>query len=127
MIQDLDRPDTGTTPPKMGHIADAATKALPDFVNVSTDDNLCSGVDVRGSFDADLHKIWQNSRFFVFSMTAPRGQRYYDPRSDPRVTVELLSRHHELKTPFRKSTTTPDKAVERIRKWIEKNSEDIQD
>ncbi len=116
---DLDRPKTT---PKMQTIADIAREALQaPFMRVSTDDVMCSSVLVRGSFDTDTewsNGIFQNSRYFAFSIFAKKGKRYYAPGE--KVTVELISSYKLGK--FRKYTGTPEKCITRIEAWIAENS-----
>lgn len=118
MIQDIDRPDKNGVPAKMQEIALQAKTVLTEHVlSVQTDDNLMSSIQIRGSFDPRetwANGIWENSRYFRFAIIPEKGKRYYSPGE--KVTVELRG---SWKLPkFRKSTTTPEKALQRIQKWI---------
>ena len=127
MIEDIDRPDIGNTPAKMIGVADEMRTALDgitlDCLKVTTDDNIMSSVDIRGSLDPRdswANGIFMNSRWFMFSIVPAKGARYYDPETETKVTVALDNCGKVGK--FRKGTTTPAKAIERIREWIEKET-----
>lgn len=129
MIEDISRPDIGNTPAKMIGIRDEMRTALDgitlDCLNVTSDDNIMSSVSVRGSFDPRdswYNKIFMNSRWFMFSIVPAKGVRYYDSETETKVTVELDNSSHKISRKFRKGTTTPTKAIERIREWIEKET-----
>ena len=129
MIEDIGRPDIGNTPAKMIGIRDEMRTALSgitlDCLNVNADDNLMSSVDIRGSFDPRdswPNRIFMNSRWFMFSIVPAKGVRYYDPQTETNVTVRLDNSSHKISRKFRKGTTTPAKAIERIREWIEKET-----
>lgn len=105
--------------PRMQAIADQLTQAIsgltPHLV-VRCDDNLMSNVTLRGSLDpkdAWTNGIWENSRYFRFDIEPAKGQRYY---AGGEVEVALEQSYGVPK--FRRSTTTPEKAIERIVKWI---------
>jgi len=123
-VQDIDRPDVHGTPPKMQEICNQVAEALEGIapvLKVRTDDNFCSSVDVTGSLDprdAWPMNILQNSRHFRFSLEPPKGARYW--QGGDKVTIELQGAHYEMTDahPFRKSTTTIPKAIERIKKWL---------
>ncbi len=117
---DLDRPNDKA--PKMGDIADIAREAIQaPWLCIVTDDNLCSSVFVRGSFDTEWHGgIFQNSRYFHFSICPEKGKRYYT--SGERVTVELIGVSHEISGKFRKYTGPPEKCIARVVRWISENS-----
>ena len=119
---DLDRPDTNGTTPKMEAISEAAKAALTaPWLCISTDDNLCSSVSIRGSFDTEWHGgVFQNSRYFLFSICPERGKRYYTPGE--KVAVELDRVSHKIAGKFRKYTGPPEKCITRIKKWISENS-----
>lgn len=122
IVHDVDRPDVNGTPPKMQAIRDNAAKVLTAPCLVAhTDDNLMSCVIIRGSLDQREDwpsGIFENSRYFRFMLSPAKHRRYYD--EGDKVTVELCRKSHKLAVPFRKSTTTPDKAIERIREWLDK-------
>ena len=107
---------------KMQEINDLAQKMLSaKCLKAHTDDNIMSSVTIRGSHDEKetwKYEIWENSRFFMFQVMPEKGKRYYNPGEN--VTVELLVKSHEIKKPFRKSTSTPEKVIQRIQDWIEK-------
>lgn len=123
-VQDTDRPDIGHFPLMWG-IACRAERELQGsapYLVVRVDDNLLSNVSIKGSLDAKdtwANGIWENSRGFRFTITPANGKRYYI--GELLVEVELSSRHFAGPA-FRKSTTTPEKAIERIKQWLEKNS-----
>jgi hypothetical protein len=121
---DLDRPDIGKAP-KMQAIADSASARFckAPYIRVATDDNLCSSVSIRGSFDTEWSGgIFQNSRYFYFSICPSKGKRYYDPATDDKVTVELDGASYKIEGKFRKYTGPPEKCIARIAKWIFENS-----
>jgi hypothetical protein len=123
VVNDVHRPDVGGIPPKMQGVRDAADKQLAGCAPVirsQTDDNLMSSVWIVGSLDPRetwINGIWQNSRYFRFMLSPAGGQRYYE--AGGRVEVELTQRHFGLPN-FRKSTTTAEKAIHRIRQWLAK-------
>lgn len=129
VVQDVDRPDINQKP-KMWELGQQLVKALEGvtvpFLTVSTSDNLMSGIWVVGSFDKKEsweYGIFENSKGFKIFISAEKGKRYYTPGD--RVTVEWSyigffrdsNGFHTLTHP-RKSTTTPEKAFEKIRKWL---------
>lgn len=115
----VNKPDVNR-PAKMQAIADDAREALAaPYLNIWTDDNLCSSVTISGSLDARetwTNGILQNSRCFSFFIS-PEG-RYYSPGD--KVTVELNTRHYTLGK-FRKSTGPADRAIARVSAWIFNN------
>ncbi len=115
---DLDRPKTT---PKMQDIADDAREALQaPYMRVSADDNICSSVFIRGSFDTEWSNgIFQNSRYFSFLIFAENGKRYYGPGE--KVTIELSASSYKVGK-FRKYTGPPEKCIAKIAKWITENS-----
>jgi len=122
-MEDINRPDR-RDPPKMAKIAALAESVvgLTPQCMVVVDDNLMSSVCVSGSFDEEekwVNGIWENSRYFRFFINPRKGARYY--KQGEKVTIELACKwtlHKEH--PFRKSTTTPEKAIQRIVAWVEK-------
>lgn len=120
IVEDLDRPDKGNTPPKMQAIAQTTKEALANltpFLSVKTDDNLMSSVVITGTFQPREQwpmGIFHNARYFIFFIRPARGQRYYTA-GEP-VEVELTSCNNLPK--FRKSTTTPEKAIQRIKTYL---------
>ena len=125
VVHDRDRPDVGGVPAKMQAIGDACQAALSaEWLKITTDDNLCSSVVVRGALDAEdkwSGGIWQNGLYFMFMISPEREQRYYEPGM--KVIVEMHVVSYKLKGSFRKSTTTPDKAIARIQQWIDERDE----
>ncbi len=129
VVQDVDRPDTNQKP-KMWELGQQLVKALEGvevpYLTVSTDDNLMSSIWVVGSFDKKEsweYGIFENSKGFRISIIPEKGKRYYTPGD--RVTVEWSyigyfrdSNGFHVLTHPRKSTTTPEKAFEKIRKWL---------
>lgn len=113
-----------TTPARLKFIEDMlreglAANPLP-FAAFETGDNLMSSCHLRGSLDAKpdwLNGIFYNSRYFHFMISPALGRRYYDPATDSRVTVEMLTKGVSGPA-FRKYTGTPEKAVARILDWI---------
>ena len=120
VVIDIDRPDVGGVAPKMASVAEAVeavVAGLAPVLSVSTDDNLCSSVWVRGSLDSReswVNGIFENSRFFRFRLSAPKGARYY---SGGPVCVELCHRSYKLPG-FRKYTGPVDKAAAKIADWL---------
>lgn len=126
VVHDIDRPDVGGVPPKMQAIRDEVAEALEGLapvLRITTNDNLMSSVSVWGSLDEKetwTNSIYENSRHFRFAIVPQKGRRYYQ-EADEKITVELGSSHYKLyqAKPFRKGTTTVDKAIQRIRDWVE--------
>ena len=106
------------TDAKMESIAKLAKTeliGLVPFLLISSDDNLCSNVHIRGSFDAKetwKNGILENSRYFRLFIRPPG--RYYN--EGDKVSVELLSSGDRLK--FRKYTSTPDKVIAKIKEFL---------
>lgn len=128
MIEDIGRPDIGNIPATMIGICQEMQTAVDgitlDCLNVTTDDNIMSSVDIRGSLDPRntwANGIFMNSRWFMFSIVPAKRARYYDPETETKVTVELDNSSREV-LKFRKGTTTPANAIKRIREWIEKET-----
>ena len=120
IVHDVDRPDVGGVPAKMLPIHNTCLQELQaPFLRINTDDNLCSSVVIKGSFeppDQWTNGIWQNSRYFMFRIVPMKGKRYYDP-ADVKVTVELSNKSYKL-AKFRKYTGTPEKCIAKIKEWI---------
>lgn len=117
MVLDTQRPDVNGTAPRMFEIAEAVKplSAGVPFFKVECDDNLCSSVVVRGSFqprDQWANGIFQNSPHFVVRV-APKT-RYYTPGDD--VTLELLSGSKVAK--LRKYTAQPAKVIAKLKGWL---------
>ena len=110
------------TAPSMEAISEAARATLQaPWLRISTDDNLCSSVSIRGSFDTEWSGgIFQNSRYFFFSICPEKGKRYYSPGE--KMTVELYGVSHEIAGKFRKYTGPPEKCIAKIANWISENS-----
>lgn len=110
---------------KMQNIAEIAKKQLSaTFLVVHASDNIMSAVNIRGSHDKEKtwsNNIFENSRYFAFLITPAKNKRYYI--NGESVTVELLHKDYLITERFRKSTTTPEKAVERIATWIKKTAQ----
>jgi len=131
IVEDIDRPDTGGTLPKMHDVCEKAKtnlNGLAIVLNIFTDDNLMSSISIRGSFDPKEeweNGIFQNSRHFIFAVVPMKGKRYYNP-DDPKVTVTLDSAHYDLTDsfPFRKYTGPVDKMIAKVQEWL-KNSKEI--
>lgn len=121
-IQSVDRPDVNGIPPKMKDIAVQLSKSvenLASFLRVSVDDNIMSSVSLRGSFDKRedwSSNIYENSRYFRFMITPPKGQRYYKD-GDP-IKVELAQKSYKIERKFRAYTGPVDKVIDKIVKWI---------
>jgi hypothetical protein len=84
IVNDIDRPDVNGVKPKMQEICDLAKKELAGIVpylNITTDDNLCSNVSIQGSFDPKdswENGIFHNGRYFIIFIHAEK-KRYYVP------------------------------------------------
>lgn len=101
--------------------AKAALTELAPIIRVQADSNIMSSCYVTGSFDpmgTHTNGIFENSKYFKFSITPAKGKRYHKENGE--VTIELRLKHHSL-AKFRKSTTTEEKAILRIVKWINEN------
>ncbi len=129
IVQDIDRPDVNGTLPKMQAICDLTKTALAGlvpFLNITTDDNLCSGVTIRGAFEPKeqwANGIFHNAHYFIIQINPMKEKRYYDP-ADPKVTIEIISGQRTYRNSdntantFIKYTGTVEKCIERIKKWI---------
>jgi hypothetical protein len=90
------------------------------YLRIRASDNLMSSVMINGSHEREeqwYFNIYENSPYFRFMLSPANGKRYYE--QGEKVTVELFSKHHKIEKKFRKSTCTPEKAIERIKEWIE--------
>lgn len=129
VVQDIDRPDVNGVPPKMLGICEAlkaATAGIVPVLTVTTDDNVCSSIHFRGSFDAKekwLYGIFENSRYFRFMLNASGNRRYYTEGDT--ITAELIScggnSSERAAMKFRKYTSTPEKVISKLQEWLEKN------
>lgn len=121
VVQAINRPDVNGVPPKMLAIRNAADEAiagLTPYIGATTNDNLCSSVQIIGSFqpkDEWTNGIFHNSPYFIFSISPEKGKRYYT--EGEKVTVELNSVGRNLPK-FRKYTGTPDKAIAKVKEWL---------
>lgn len=110
--------------PKMYNIGEIAKKQLSaTHLVVQTNDNIMSSVHIQGTHDPKdtwANGIIENSRCFHFMITPAKQQRYYTEGSN--VTIQLLTKCYRITEKFRKSTTTPEKAIERIADWIAKTA-----
>lgn len=118
VVHDVDRPDVNGVPPKMLAIADQVRAALSaPFLTVETNDNLCSSVIIRGSFQAKEEwsgGIFYNSPFFMLILTPPG--RYY--KEGDRITAKLSTNSRQVKK-FRAYTGSPENVVAKIKTWLE--------
>lgn len=109
--------------PKMYKVAQIAKKQLSaTILDVRTNDSIMSSVHIQGSHDPKdtwPNGIMDNSRCFRFMIT-PFKQRYYTEGN--KVQVELITHCYRIVEKFRKSTTTPEKAIQRIADWITKTA-----
>ena len=118
-VQDIDRPDVGKVA-KMAGVADLVRVVLDGLVpelSVKADDNFCSSVSVSGSLDPRenwANGIFQNSRYFRFSITAAKGARYYD--GGP-VCAELNCSGCGMPK-FRKYTGPVDKVAKKLAAYL---------
>lgn len=109
---------------KMATVAEKVEKALAGkapHLNVKAADGIMSCVSVTGSFDAKEtweNNIFHNSRYFIVHVTPANGKRWYDEAADANVTLEAVSLGHKV-AKLRKFTGAPDKAVEKLVKWID--------
>ena len=114
-----------TKKPKMLTIAQTLKEAITgtcEHLTVETDDNIMSSITIRGNYTPKeewQNGIYENGQYFIFSISPMNEKRYYDD-SDKKVTVELYIRPYGMDKKFRKSTCTPEKAIQRIVEWIKK-------
>ena len=120
-VCDINRLDVNGVAPKMQRIADQLQKAIKGklpYIKVKCDDNMVSSVTLRCSLDAPQtwnYGIYENSRYFRFSLTPQQGKRYYNEGENVMVT---LKRSYKITKKFRTSITPPEKAIERIVAFI---------
>jgi hypothetical protein len=127
MVFDIHRPDVNGAPPKMQSLV--ALFSNPDlekipYYRVRTDDNILSSIIIFGSFDPAeswVNKIYENSRYFRFTVYSEKGKRYYTEGES--VRIELLTFGHKLKTfegfkKFRKYTGAPEQCADKLKKWL---------
>lgn len=109
--------------PKMHKVAEIAQKQLSaTILKVRTNDNIMSSVHIQGTHDSKdkwPNGIINNSRCFRFMIT-PSKQRYYTEGN--KIQVELVTCCYRINEKFRKSITTPEKAIQRIADWIAKTA-----
>jgi hypothetical protein len=116
-------PKIDAKPPKMFNIALQTSQTLTatPWFQCRASDNLCSTVDIRGSFDAQetwANGIKENSRYFRFTIQPAKGKRWYDDGDT--LTVELEQAYQMTK--FRKYTGPIDKILAKINAWIAENT-----
>ena len=109
---------------KMIEVADMVKSSglSAPFLVVSESDNIMSSVTIRGSLDPKetwANGIFQNSRYFLFTITPPKGQRYFDGDSG-KVVVELLCGDVGK---FRKYTGPANQAVAKLVKFLKQSGE----
>lgn len=116
--------NTETKTLKMATVAEKVGEALAGkapHLNVKAADGIMSCVSVAGSFDPRdtwENKIFHNSRYFIVHVTPANGKRWYDEATDANVTLEAVSLGLKV-AKLRKFSGSPDKAVEKLVKWIE--------
>jgi len=121
-VQDIDRPDINGKAPKMVAVClqiQDALKGLTPFLRINTNDNFCSSVDIKGSYEpADdwPGQIWENSRYFSL-IVSPKA-RYYT--EGDKVSVEINHKSYKLPK-MRKYTGPVDKVIKKIVTWVEGN------
>ena len=107
--------------PKMQAICDKIKEklaGLTPYLKITTDDNICSSVMIKGSFDPHhtwTNGIYQNSRYFQVCISPPKDKRYYE--GEEKITVELFNKSYQLPN-MRKYTGPVDKVIEKIINWI---------
>lgn len=118
IVHDIDRPDVADVTPKMQAICEAAREALQaPWLQIRTDDNLCSSVTIKGSLEPKSEwqgGIWHNSRYFMFFINPEKDKRYYEDGG--KVSVKLHAGREVNK--FRKYTATPEKVIAKLKTWI---------
>lgn len=127
MVYDISRPDVNGVAPKMESLISLFNNpdesSIP-FYKIWTDDNLVSSIWIKGSLDHTEswgNKIYENSRYFRFFVSAEKGKRYYT--EGERVTIELHSVSYRLAKidgfkKFRKYTGTPEQCANKLKKWL---------
>ena len=123
MVQDIDRPDVGTTPPKMGEVweqAKAALDSLPlGWLRVTTNDNIMSTVEIRGTVEPKSdwqNGIFHNAHYFIIHLQPAKGARYYTPGE--KITGQIVSTGPNMPK-WRKYTATPEKVIAKVKAWLE--------
>lgn len=127
MVYDIHRPDVNGVRPKMEPLIslfDNPDEARIPFFKVWTNDNLVSSIWIQGSLDhAESwgNKIYENSRYFRFFVSAEKGKRYYS--EGEQITIELHSAAYRLTKiegfkKFRKYTGTPQQCANKLKKWL---------
>jgi hypothetical protein len=125
IVNDIDRPDVNGTQPKMTTIKDKLEESLKNlnvpYLNITTDDNLCSSVIIHGSFDDKTswsYGIFHNSRYFILRIF-PKNKRYFAD-GDCLVT-ETLSVGGKVSKMRNFSTDSVEKCIEKVKAWISSN------
>lgn len=124
-VESIDRPDVNGTPAKMATIGQAtqdAIKGVLPHIVVKTDDNIMSNVTIYASKqhkDQWTSGIFHNSPYVIVSITPAKGQRYYDPNTNPQVTVEVTSTGSRNFPKFRKYTGTPEKVIAKFAAYLQ--------
>lgn len=129
VVEDVDRPDRGGTPPKMQAVRDEIADALEDLdipvLQVTTDDNIMSSVSIVGSLEPReqwINGILQNSPYFKMSV-APSSGRYYS--EGDKMSVELIASGMGMPK-FRKySTDKVDRIAKKIRDYLTKATDEV--
>jgi hypothetical protein len=122
MIQDISRPDVGGIPPKMQALAERVAKevgGLTPWMRVTTDDNFCSSIFIRGSYQLKeqwANGIFENSDYFLIKL-APKT-RYYSEGQE--IGMEMVTSHGVAK--MRRYHGPVDKVLEKVIKWIKSNT-----
>ncbi len=130
VVHDIDRPDVLGVPPKMLAVCEQAKAALAGslpYLTVSTDDNLCSSVVVRGALEPReqwANGIFQNASYFIVFIRPEKGRRYYEEGAP--VTVEITGalsagKYVRKLSAFRKYTGPVAKVIAKVRAWIDLN------
>lgn len=123
-VQDVDRPDVNGTTPKMQAIKQAADNALNGILPhllIHTDDNIMSSVSLWATKEPKEqwpNGIFHNAHYVIASITPAKDQRYYNPNTDPLVTVKVSSTGSDVPK-FRKYTGTPDKAINKLKDYLQ--------
>jgi len=106
----------------MAAIADEARNTLSaPVLRVSTDDNLCSMVEIRGSLDEVFpNGIIENSRWFLITISPACRKRYYDEGDE--VTAAMVTKSFKIPQTFRRVTGSPAKVIESVKKYLDKIS-----
>lgn len=122
VVHDVSRPDVNGKLPLMHGICEQVKKelsGLAPYLTIETDDNLMSCIDICGSFEPHTDWKWgmyYNSTFFMFSIKPKSGKRYYN-ENDIEVVLQTTLVSSKLEK-IRKTTGTPKKIIEKLKKWI---------